>query len=172
MAEPTQSPLVGLADAVVSLLDGLQGPPPAEGHADPTPFACRFVIDRRFAVIADLSALKTSDPPFVHVFPIDDTEAVVGGGATPSVVGDYELDVVIYKRVGIGAAAETLCEQLMLLRAQIRAAIYGQMFSLNGPRIGRAVRKGVDGSPAYNQQQLKLMQTFVSPQTFQFAVAG
>jgi len=147
--------LVALADAMVEVIAGI----------DP---AHPFTAARRFAPVADLATLVLNAAAFVAVIPADDTESRVGGGASGLFQGDYEVDVVIYARVGAGDAAEAACGNLMKLRQQIRDAFKSVAVTVEGQRTTRAILTGVDGSPAFNVARLVNEHCFVSPQTLQF----
>lgn len=158
-----QGNLVALADAVAAALN-------EAATAAPADFAVSFTAERRFAEVADMATLKTSDPPLVLVFPTGDMEERLGGGTRPSFSGTYEIDLVIYARVGVGEAAESACEKLMLLRGQFRDFFKGIRLRVEGQKGTWAVLESVDGSPAYGMDSLTQRHCFVSAQTLSFAV--
>jgi len=154
------SNLVALADAVVAALN--------EAVAT---FAETFTAVRRFAPITDLATVKAADPPLVYMIPIGDDEDRLGGGDKPSFMGDYQVDCVIYARVGPGGdAAEARCAALMLLRSQIREFFKPLRLRVVGIKGSYAVLDGVDGSPAYGQDRLVSEHCFVSAQTLLFRI--
>lgn len=167
MAEPSaQSNLVALADAIVAALNA------AQPEGGPSAFAEAFTAVRRFAPIIDLASVRADDAPLVHIIPIGDDEQRQGGGDKPHFMGSYQVDCVIYARAGAAGseAAETRCEELMLLRGQIRDFFKPLRLRVVGHKGTYAVLDGVDGSPAYGQDSLITKHCFVSAQTFAWAI--
>lgn len=161
MADPKDN-LVALADAVADALNAAQAQ-----------FIVPFTAARKFLPIEDLAKLKESDSPLVILHPMADDEERLGGGSVPQFAGTFEVDAVIYRRIGVGEAAEEACEQLMLLRNQIRQFFRSGSLTVNGlkSRPLKAVLAEVDGTPAYGQKTLLEEHCFVSAQTLTFAMA-
>jgi hypothetical protein len=170
MPVTSTSVVVSLADGIVSVL--------ASGMtAFDTPFtpARKLIAVQELTGVPDLTvAVVPPSPapqPLVLLIPVSDDEERLGGGTTPSFMGDYSVDCLIYARVG--ADGEALAATLMVLRQQIRDFLKGQILLLTGPRgkTTRAVLERIEGSPAYDHSVLLRQHCFFSAQRFAWKVA-
>jgi hypothetical protein len=172
MADDPKSNLVALADATVAALTAAQTPPEGEEESFISPFAEAFTAARRFAPLTDLAEVKDGDSPLVYILPLADDEQRQGKPA-PAFRGDYEVAVIIYARVGVGDAAETRVEELMLLRGQIREYFkngVARKLTVAGTTDTFAVLTGIGGNPAYAENILVEQHCFGSAQSLRFAL--
>jgi hypothetical protein len=151
--------IVALADTFVAAINGA---------AQDGTFTGAFTAQRRFATLRNLEDIPANAETMLVVVPAADTQEREGGGAQPIFSGEYELDVVLYARVGTGEPAERKCADLMALRQQIGDYGKDKAFIVQGPKTAKAVLMSIDGSPAFGQRTLIENACFVSLQTLRF----
>lgn len=185
MSEPsttTRSPesmLVALCDAVAEVINSatvtVDNPSGGNTPESPTSTEVSILLETgvnqanvTFKPLARLDALGESG--YVEIVPIDDPEARQGMSAL--FIGDYDLDIVIYGRVGKGSDADTKCREFMSLRQRIRDLFKGVQVSVSGLKTTRAVMVEVnkDTGPAYAQSKLFEEGIFLSVMGLRFTI--
>jgi hypothetical protein len=153
MSEPQQCTLIALADAVVA---AIQGQP--EGT-----FGLAFTAGRQVVPLVDLKAI--GDAVRVDVVGVGLAEDRIGGGPAAVFSGDYNLDVIVTRRVGAGTDADAKAAALLLLAQQLRD-LFKRVVVTVGAR--RAILSAIDADPAYGMATLIEKHCFVGLQSWTF----
>ena len=158
--------LTSLADSIAESLNSAQAPPAPLPVGWVSPFIVPFTAARTVLPIIDLS--KIGDTLTVAVIPIGYDQDRLGGGRTPQYDGNYEIDLLVQQRVGVGDTAEALVASLLLLQEQL--AEYFKPLAVVLPDGRGCILGPIDASPAYSQKALLERNTFVGVQTWKFSV--